>query len=158
MPCRLSERAKVMIVKTDFMIDDISEGLLHYVDKYLKTVINNTKRRYYRNRSRSRKYGIVFVELDKYAEDLHYDEPGFEQVLCQLIDVQGIKIPVLNPDLADALQSQTDTQRMVLLKNVVFKMPMKRLALELGVSISMVEKHKRNAIREIKRRMIPDDK
>lgn len=30
---------------------------------------------------------------------------------------------------------------MVLLKNVVFKMPMKRLALELGVSISMVEKH-----------------
>ena len=158
MPCRLSERAKVMIVKTDFMIDDISEGLLHYVDKYLKTVINNTKRRYYRHRSRSRKYGIVFVELDKYAEDLHYDEPGFEQVLCQLIDVQGIKIPVLNPDLADALQSLTDTQRMVLLKNVVFKMPMKRLALELGVSISMVEKHKRNAIREIKRRMIPDDK
>ena len=47
---------------------------------------------------------------------------------------------------------------MVLLKNVVFKMPMKRLALELGVSISMVEKHKRNAIREIKSRMISDDK
>lgn len=144
-------------MKTDFSLEDISDELLHYVDKYLKTVINNTKRRYYRNRGRSRKHGIIFVELDKYAEDLHYDDPGFEQVLCQLIDVQGIKIPVLNPELADALRSLTETQRLVLLKNVVLNVPMKQIALELGVSIGMVEKHKNNAIRAIKRRMSADE-
>ena len=77
-------------MKTDFSLEDISEELLDYVDKYLKTVISNAKRRYYRKTKRPRKYGIVFVELDKYAEDLHYDEPGFEQALCQLIDVQGV--------------------------------------------------------------------
>ena len=143
-------------MKMDFLHEDISEELLHYVDKYLKTVINNTKRRYYRNKARFRKYGIVFVELDKYAEDLHYDDPGFEQALCQLIDVQGTNIPVLNPELADALRSLTQTQRLVLLKNVVLNVPLKQIALEIGVSIGMVEKHKMNAIRAIKRRMSAD--
>ena len=140
-------------MKTDFSLEDISEELLDYVDKYLKTVISNAKRRYYRKTKRPRKYGIVFVELDKYAEDLHYDEPGFEQALCQLIDVQGVKIPILNPELADTLRSLTETQRLVLLKNVVLKIPMKQIALELGISIGMVEKHKNKAIRIIKRRM-----
>lgn len=78
-------------------------------------------------------------------------------MLCQLIDVQGIKIPVLNPELADALRSLTETQRLVLLKNVVLNIPMKQIALELGVSIGMVEKHKNNAIRAIKRRMSADE-
>ncbi len=123
----------------------------------MKTVISNAKRCYYRKAKRPCKYGIVFVELDKYAEDLHYDEPGFEQALCQLIDVQGVKIPVLNPELANALRSLTETQRLVLLKNVALKIPMKQIALELGVSIGMVEKHKKNAIRAIKRRMSVDD-
>ncbi len=144
-------------MKTDFSLEDISEELLDYVDKYLKTVISNAKRRYYRKTKRPRKYGIVFVELDKYAEDLHYDEPGFEQALCQLIDVQGVKIPILNPELADTLRSLTETQRLVLLKNVVLKIPMKQIALELGISIGMVEKHKNNAIRIIKRRMSVDE-
>ena len=131
-------------MKTDFSLEDISEELLDYVDKYLKTVISNAKRRYYRKTKRPRKYGIVFVELDKYAEDLHYDEPGFEQAL-------------LNPELADTLRSLTETQRLVLLKNVVLKIPMKQIALELGISIGMVEKHKNNAIRIIKRRMSVDE-
>ena len=144
-------------MKTDFSLEDISEELLDYVDKYLKTVISNAKRRYYRKTKRPRKYGIVFVELDKYAEDLHYDEPGFEQALCQLIDVQGVKIPILNPELADTLRSLTETQRLVLLKNVALKIPLKQIALELGVSIGMVEKHKKNAICAIKRRMSVDD-
>ena len=84
-------------MKNNFSLEDITSELLDYVDKYLKTVISNTKRRYYRNKKRSLKYGIVFVELDKYAEDLHYDDPGIEQALCQWIDMQGIKIPVLMP-------------------------------------------------------------
>ena len=144
-------------MKTDFSFEDITSELLDYVDKYLKTVISNTKRRYYRKIKRAREYGIVFVELDKYAEDLHYDDPELEKVLCQLIDVQGVKIPVLNPELADALRSLTETQRLVLLKNVVLKIPMKQIALELGISIGMVEKHKNNAIRIIKRRMSVDE-
>ena len=86
-----------------------------------------------------------------------YRDQG-EQVLCQMIDVQGINIPVLNPELAEALRSLTETQRLVLLKNVVLKIPMKQIALELGVSIGMVEKHKNNAIRIIKRRMSIDDR
>ena len=51
-------------MKTDFSFEDITSELLDYVDKYVKTVISNSKRRYYRNKKRPRKYGIVFVELD----------------------------------------------------------------------------------------------
>ena len=104
-------------MKNNFSLEDITSELLDYVDKYLKTVISNTKRRYYRKIKRAREYGIVFVELDKYADDLRYDDPGLEQVLCQMIDVQGINIPVLNPELAEALRSLTETQRLVLLKH-----------------------------------------
>ena len=43
-------------MKTDFSLEDITSELLDYVDKYLKTVISNTKRRYYRNKKRPRKY------------------------------------------------------------------------------------------------------
>ena len=74
-----------------------------------------------------------------------------------MIDVQGVKIPILNPELADTPRSLTETQRLVLLKNVVLKIPMKQIALELGISIGMVEKHKNNAIRIIKRRMSVDE-
>lgn len=58
----------------------------------------------------------------------------------------------------DALRSLTEKQRLVLLKNVVLKIPMKQIALELGISISMVKKHKDKAIRVIKRRMSVDEK
>ena len=74
-----------------------------------------------------------------------------------MIDVQGIKIPVLNPELADALRSLTEKQRLVLLKNVVLNVSLKQIALELGISIGMAEKHKNNAIRAIKRRMSVDE-
>lgn len=140
--------------KATFSIDDITESLLRYIDKYLKTVIINAKKRFYRKQGRSQKHGIVFVELDKYEENLHYDEPGYERVLYQIIEVQGIKFPVYNQELADALRGLTETQRLVLLKNVVLHIPMKQLAQDLGISKRMVEKHKYNAIQAIKRRML----
>ncbi len=132
-------------------IDDIDAGLLNYIDKYFKTVIINCKKRYYGKFSRLQKRGIVFVELEKYAENLRYDEAGFEKVICQYIDVQGIKIPVYNPELAEALLSLSETQRLVLIRNVVFDIPMKQIAFELGISKRMVEKHKHNALQAVRR-------
>lgn len=137
-----------------FSVNDIDDEILEYIDKYLKTVIINSKKRYYKNHSRLKKKGIVFVELDKYAENLRYDEKGFEDALCQYIDVKGVKIPVYEPKLAEALRSITESQRTVLIQNVVFDIPMKQIALELGISKRMVEKHKHNALQAVKRRLL----
>lgn len=141
------------MAKGEFTAEDISKELIGYVDGYIKTVIKNAKKRYYKQKTRHKKYGLVFVELDKYAENLRYEDPGFERALHQVIDVAGAKITILNPELADALRGLTESQRVVLLKNTFLNVPIKQLASELGISYRMVEKHKNNAIQSIKRSM-----
>lgn len=146
------------MVKSEFTAEDIPEELLGYVDGYIKTVIKNTKKRFYKQKTRYKKYGLVFVELDKYAENLRYEDPGFERTLHQEIDVAGAKIAIFNPELADALRGLTEAQRVVLLKNAFLNVPIKQIASELGISCRMVEKHKHNAIQAIKRSMSINDK
>ena len=137
----------------DVKSTDITIELRHYIDKYLKTVIINVKRRFYRKASYLKKYGIVFVELDKYTDNIRYDEPGFNQITCQFIKVDNYQIPVYNEDLAKALFSLTEMQRHILIKNVVLEIPLSSLSKELKISKRMIEKHKHNAIQAIKRRM-----
>lgn len=138
--------------------DDISDELLEYIDKYLKTVIINTKKKYCLKRARPQKKGITFLELEKCTDSLRYEDIGFERVACQYIDVQGIKFPVYDPDLAEALLILTEMQRIVLIRNVVLEIPMKQIALQLGISQRMVEKHKHNALQAVKRRLLNNEK
>lgn len=140
-----------------FSIEDIDKYLLDYADKYLKKVIINAKRHYYRRQSQKDKYGIVFFDLDSFSEELGYEDQGYESALCRYIEVNGIRIPVLDPDLADALLSLTEVQRLVLLKNVCLEVTMREIARELHISERMVRKYKHNAIEAIRRRMKKDD-
>lgn len=146
------------MVKRNYAIEDIPVELIAYTDRYIKTVIKNAKSRFYRNKTRFKKYGLVFVDLDKYAENLRYDEPGFEQAFDETIDVADIQISVLDPELANAIRGLTETQKLVLLKHEILNVPIKQIAIELGISIRMVEKHKHNAIQALKRRMTIDGK
>lgn len=141
-----------------FFLADIDEHLIHYTDKYLKKVIINAKRHYYRNRNKKEKYGIVLLDLDSFSEELGYEDSGYESVLCQYIDVNGIRIPVFDPNLADALLALTEVQRLVLLKNVCLDIAMKEIARELQISERMVRKYKHTAIEAIKRRLKSDEK
>lgn len=139
-----------------FFLADIDESLIHYTDRYLKRVIINAKYHYYRRQNQKEKYRIVLFDLDSFSEELGYEDSGYESVLCQYIEVNGIRIPVLDPDLADALLSLTEVQRLVLLKNICLDITMKEIACELQISERMVRKYKHNAIEAIKRRMRED--
>lgn len=44
--------------KRTYTITDINEDLIHYIDRYLKKVIINAKRRYYRYKNKKEKYGV----------------------------------------------------------------------------------------------------
>ena len=132
-----------------FSIEDIDKYLLDYADKYLKKVIINAKRHYYRRQSQKDKYGIVFFDLDSFSEELGYEDQGYESALCRYIEDNGIRIPVLDPDLADALLSLTEVQRLVLLKDVCLEVTMREIAHELHISERMVRKYKHSAIEAI---------
>ena len=58
--------------KRTYTITDINEDLIHYIDRYLKKVIINAKRRYYRYKNKKEKYGVIFVDLDSFEEELGY--------------------------------------------------------------------------------------
>lgn len=75
-------------------------------------------------------------------------------MLCDYIEVRGVKIPVFNTRLAEALNELTEDQKTVLLQNVILKIPLNQIADDLGISTRMVEKHKYNALLFLKRRLI----
>lgn len=140
--------------KKYFAIDDITDDLIRYIDRYQRRVIINTKRKFYRNSSKPQSRGIVFIELEECTDSLWSNDPGIERLLCDYIEVKSVKIPVFNTKLSEALNELTETQRTVLLQNIILKIPLNQIADELGISTRMAEKHKHNAIIFLKRRLI----
>lgn len=133
-----------------FSPQDIDAELIEYIDKYFKTVIINAKRHHYRKRDHLKKHGIIIVELEKYEENLTYDETGFEEVTCQIIHIKNAQFPIFDRNLADAISHLKEKQRIVLLENIILQIPIKQIASELGISKRMAEKHKHNALAAIK--------
>ena len=107
--------------KKYFAIDDITDDLIRYIDRYQRRVIINTKRKFYRNSSKPQSRGIVFIELEECTDSLWSIDPGIERLLCDYIEVKGVKIPVFNTKLSEALNELTETQRTILLQNVILK-------------------------------------
>lgn len=137
----------------DFTLSDISDALLHFADKYLKKVVVNAKYHSYRDQAQRQKHGIVIVDLDNYPDELGYEDKGFEEAVCCYLDIRGICIPVYNPDLAAALLTLTETQRVVLIQNVCLGRTLKTIAEDLNISERMAGKHKHNAIEILRRRL-----
>ena len=102
--------------KKYFAIDDITDDLIRYIDRYQRRVIINTKRKFYRNSSKPQSRGIVFIELEECTDSLWSIDPGIERLLCDYIEVKGVKIPVFNTKLSEALNELTETQRTILLQ------------------------------------------
>lgn len=140
-----------------FQVQDISENILHYSDKYFKKVIINTKFKFFKRENKAKQYGVSFEPLEDFEDKLSYNEDGFDKITSYFFDVKGIRIPVYNPALAFALSSLTETQRIILLQNIVLCIPMYLIAEDLGLCLRTVEKHKHNAIELVKRRMAEYD-
>ena len=134
-------------------IEDLSYEHIDFCDNYIKKVIINAKRYFYRPKSKVQKYDIVFVGLGTCENELTYEEKGFEDIFATYITVKGTTIPVYDPDLADALFTLTEMQRTVVLRNIVLGDSLTDIAKDSGVSIAMISKHKQNALKIIKERM-----
>lgn len=134
-----------------FSSKDIDEQTLIYINRYFKLTISNTKRNFIRNTFRFKQHGITFVALENCEHELIYEEPGFDKAVSEMIEVNGEKITIHNPSLVLALRSLSHLQRTVLLQNVILRIPLEKIATNLGIGRRMVSRHKHNAIIRMKR-------
>jgi hypothetical protein len=138
--------------KCKFTLKDIEPQLIEDVDKYIKTTIANSVKRYYKKQNRHRKYQIVFYSYEECIEEIGYEE-NFTDICARYIDIDGHRIPVYNQSLFKALFELSSIQRNVLLRNVVLKTPMAQIAKDFGISQRMIQRHKHNAIDKVRRSM-----
>lgn len=134
---------------------DLTDEMVQYIDRYIKKSISNTKRKYYRETGKAKKYGISLVDIADYENSSALSEPGLEDC-CSYFVVQGERIAISDPDLYDAILRLTSTQRDVILQNVVLQIPLKHIAEELGVTERATQKQKHNAIDALKRMLRHD--
>lgn len=133
--------------------ENVNDDIILYIDKYLKTIINNTKRRFCKDQQKAQNYDIIFVELEKFQENLYFIDPRLEEVSCGHITFLDNNIPIQFFELEDAINQLTEKQKNVLIKNIVFEIPLYQIAREMGISTRMVEKHKSAALEHLRRRL-----
>lgn len=136
-----------------FFIEDVTFEMIDFCDRYIKKVITNAKRRFHRTKSHIEGHGVIIVEYDSVIDQLPFEEKGFDEIFTTYITVNDIPIPVHNPDLAEILLELPEVQRMVVLRTMILEETLTDIANELGVSVAMVSKHRKNALKTIKERM-----
>ena len=136
-----------------FFIEDVTFEMIDFCDRYIKKVITNSKRRFHRTKSHIEGHGVIIVEYDSVIDQLPFEEKGFDEIFTTYITVNDIPIPVHNPDLAEILLELPEVQRMVVLRTMILEETLTDIANELGVSVAMVSKHRKNALKTIKERM-----
>lgn len=134
-------------------IEDITYESIVFCDMYIKKVITNAKRKFYRAKKNIEKYGIVIVQYDDNENELQYYDENLHNIFSTYITVNEIPIPVHNAKLAEALLNLSDVQRDILLRNIVLGDSLTSIALEYGVSTQMISKYKNKALKNIKERM-----
>ncbi len=134
-------------------IEDITLEHIEFCDKYIKRTLINTRNSFYRPAMRFSKLNIVIFGLDVVEEELVCEEDGYEEVSTVRIEVNGISIPVHNPDFADVLMEMPENLRTVILRHEILNHKLKDIAKDLGVSVTMAGKYRDKALEFIKERM-----
>ena len=136
-----------------FSLSDIHIEVIESADRYMKTVLINTKRRYFRVLRKLEKNGITVFELEKYESNLAYEESGFKGIDNESFVIGDETISIEKSELTEALLSLTPLQRQILLRSIFLEETQEALASEYGISKRMVQKHKYRAIEKLKRRL-----
>lgn len=139
--------------RNQFTLSDITADLIEHADMYMKKVLINTKRRYFRKLRKIEKNGVTILELEKYETNLIYEEMGFEKADTTYFDVNGNPIPITKTELAEALLCLTELQLQILLKSEVLELTPDELAKEYGISKRMLRKHRHIALEKLRKKM-----
>ena len=134
-----------------FTISDISDEVIDTAHKYIISVLINKKFRFFRIIKKEERSGNSFLEIEKVAEIIGYEELGYRTVDRKCYPV-GKKVVFLErSELTDALDALTAIQLDVILRSVFSEIRQEELAREYGISKRMVQKHKAAAIKKLRR-------
>lgn len=136
-----------------FSLSDIRIEVIETADKYMKAVLINTKKRYFRVLRKLERNGITVFELEKYETNLAFEESGFAKIDTEYFAVGGEMVAMEKSELTEALRSLTPIQLDILLKLVLLDRSQEDLAAEYGITKRMIRKHKRTALEKLKRRL-----
>lgn len=136
-----------------FSLSDIRIEVIDTADRYMKTVLINSKHRYFRVLRKQERYGITIFELEKYESNLAYEEAGYHKVDTEHFVVGNETITLERSELTEALLSLTPMQLEILLKSVFMDISQEKLAAEYGITKRMVQKHKYAALKKLRRRL-----
>lgn len=139
--------------KDQFTLSDITADMREHTDQYIKRVLINKKKRYFRRFKKLKKNGITILELEKYETNLTYEQPQFNnvEVTCFVIDENNIEITT--SELAEAMRSLTELQLEILIRLEVLNASLEELSNEYGVSKRMIRKHRQIALEKLRRKM-----
>lgn len=136
-----------------FIISDIRIEVVDTADRYMKAVLINKKKRYFRVLRKHERNGITFYELEKLESNLASEENGYNKIDSECFTVGKDSISLEKSELTEALHTLSPIQLDILLKTVLLEQSQESLAYEYGISKRMVRKHKQNALEKLKRRL-----
>ena len=136
-----------------FILSDIRIEVVDTADRYMKAVLINKKKRYFRVLRKHERNGITFFELEKYESNLASEESGFRAVDSECFRIGRDSISLEKSELTEALHTLSPIQLDILLKTIFLDQSQESLAFEYGISKRMVRKHKQNALEKLRRRL-----
>ncbi len=129
---------------------EITFDKIDFFDRYVKKVISNAKY-HYTKKSSSEKYNIYFLNMDDLTSLSTDIDEVYQTVITTYITINEVRIPILNPDVAEALFKLNNKQRTVILRNVVLGDSLTTISKDMNISIPMVFKHKEKALEILKK-------
>ena len=136
-----------------FTLSDIRIEVVDTADRYMKAVLINKKKRYFRVLRKHERNGITFIELDKYESNLAFEDNGFRTIDNEYFVVGKERFFLEKSELTEALHTLNPIQLDILLKSILLEQSQESLAAEYGISKRMVRKHKQNALDKLRRRL-----
>ena len=139
------------MIDTQFSLADIHIEVAETADRYIKAVLINAKKRYFRVLRKLERNGILIFDLEKYASNMFCEEDGYSKVDNEIFIVGQELFTMEKSELTEALFMLTPTQRDILLRAVLLRQSQEEIASVYGITTRMVRKHKHIALEKLRR-------
>lgn len=144
------------MVTNRLKVSDIDTEMKEIADKYIKTVLINAKRSYYRVLRKNEREGMSAYDLTICKSNLFIEEKGYSEIDMECFCVDCELFAIEKSELTDALLSLTRLQLEILLKSVLTDKSQAEIAAQYGITTRMVRKHKLIALEKLRRRLLDE--
>ena len=94
-----------------------------------------------------------YIQIKENDIRFSYQDAGIEKILSDIYVVESTEIIIKNSRMAECLNNLTYREREVILRNVVLKTPLKKIAFDIGVSERMVKYYKKSALNKMRKEL-----